>query len=173
MEISFDLSESGIDKAIRELDAYQELVESKCQKLVDRLTQMGVSVASARFASAVYDGVNDVTVRAEQGGGYSAIVAEGNAVLFIEFGTGVTHASPVHPEASSLGFSRGSYGAGKGSQRSWRYYGEPGTSGEVISENEKGTLVQTRGNPAGMCLYETEKYLESVLRQVVKEVFRS
>ena len=106
MEIKVTLSEAGIDRAIRELEKYERQVEDRCQKLVDRLVQMGIPVARANFSSAAYDGTNDVTVRSETDGTYTAIVAEGNAVLFIEFGTGVFYPDK-HPEAAMLGMERG------------------------------------------------------------------
>lgn len=172
MEIKVTLSEAGIDKAIRELERYERQVEDRCQRLVDRLVQMGIPIARANFSSAQYDGTNDVTVRSETDGTYTAIVAEGNAVLFIEFGTGVYYAE-AHPEAGVLGMERGTYGQGRGSRRSWRYYGDPGTNGEEVKTTDKGVLVQTHGNPANRSLYDTGKYLESVVRQAAREVFKA
>ena len=172
MEIKVTLSEAGIDRAIRELEKYERQVEDRCQKLVDRLVQMGIPVARTNFSTAAYDGTNDVTVRSETDGAYTAIVAEGNAVLFIEFGTGIFYPDK-HPEAAMLGMERGAYGQGRGSHRTWRYYGDPGTNGEEIKATDKGVLIQTYGNPANMCLYDTGKYLESVVRQAAREVFKA
>ena len=172
MEIKVPLTEAGIDKAIRELEGYEQQVKDRCQKLVDRLVQMGIPIAQANFSTAQYDGTNDVVVREEKTGAYSAIVAEGGAVLFIEFGTGVFY-STSHPEASALGMERGVYGQGKGSHQTWRYYGDPGTNGEEVKVNDKGVLIQTHGNPANKSLYNTGKYLESVVRQTAREVFKA
>ena len=84
-----------------------------CTRLLERLTQEGYEVASAGFASAEYDGTNDVTVSVEDRGKIKAVVAVGGTVLFIEFGTGVTYPDN-HPEARDLGMERGEYGHGRG-----------------------------------------------------------
>ena len=47
-----------------------------------------VGEASVRFTTAMYDGTNDVQVRVDPIDGGYAIVAKGEVVCFIEFGTG-------------------------------------------------------------------------------------
>lgn len=150
---------------------YREWLKNGCKKLLDRLAQDGYEVASAGFANAVYDGTNDVTVSVEYRGKIKAVVAIGGAVLFIEFGTGVTYPDN-HPEAKELGMVRGAYGQGRGKQSTWGYYGEPGTNGTVAGERAKGTLVLTHGNPANMPMYNAVKELELRINEIVKEVFR-
>lgn len=87
--IKIPLSVAGIDNAIREINRYQSWLKAKTSVLLDRLAQEGLSVASANFAKAAYDGTNDVSVSVEQRrAGVRAVVAVGASVLFIEFGTG-------------------------------------------------------------------------------------
>ena len=108
--IKIPLSVAGIDNAIREINRYQSWLKAKTSVLLDRLAQEGLSVASANFAKAAYDGTNDVSVSVEQrGAGVRAVVAVGASVLFIEFGTGVTYPDN-HPEAAEHGMRRGEYG---------------------------------------------------------------
>lgn len=172
MKVKLDLSVAGIDRAIKELDKYQLWLDQKAQELVLRLAAKGLSIASARFATAQYDGENDVRVSIElREKGVCAVVATGNAALFIEFGTGITYPDD-HPEADDLGIERGSYGQGKGSQRTWGYYGVPGTHGIVSKETCRGQLVLTHGNPANMPMYLTVRELESLVRATAREVFR-
>lgn len=64
--IKIPLSVAGIDNAIREINRYQSWLEAKTSVLLDRLAQEGLSVASANFAKAAYDGTNDVSVFVEQ-----------------------------------------------------------------------------------------------------------
>lgn len=144
--------------------------KKRLRKALERLAQEGYEVASAGFASAEYDGTNDVTVSVEDRGKIKAVVAVGGTVLFIEFGTGVTYPDN-HPEAKELGMLRGEYGKGRGKQSTWGYYGEPGTNGTVAGERAKGTLVLTHGNPANMPMYNAVKELELRLGEIVKEVF--
>lgn len=171
MVIKAPLSEAGIDSALRKLEEYRAQVLERTMKLVERLADIGVIVASVDFRKAQYDGVNDVTVTKERGDNYAAIVATGNAVLFIEFGTGVYYPNS-HPDAVSFGYVHGGYGYGLGKLSSWRYHGQPGSSGEYVTTDAKGDVYRTHGNPANMCMYSTEKYLESIIRQTAREVFR-
>lgn len=166
--IKIPLSVAGIDNAIREINRYQSWLKAKTSVLLDRLAQEGLSVASANFAKAAYDGTNDVSVSVEQRrAGVRAVVAVGASVLFIEFGTGVTYPDN-HPEAAEQGMRRGEYGAGHGKQPSWGYYGEPGTNGVVHTKKDGKEVVITQGNPANMSMYETVKHLEGILARTGK-----
>lgn len=165
------LSPSGVQQMIDSVLEYREWLKNGCTRLLERLAQEGYEVASAGFADAVYDGTNDVTVSVEDRGKIKAVVAVGGTVLFIEFGTGVTYPDN-HPEARDLGMTRGEYGQGHGKQSTWGYYGEPGTTGTVVGERAKGTLVLTHGNPANMPMYSAVKELELRLGEIAKEVFR-
>ena len=164
------LSPSGVQQMIDSVLEYREWLKNGCTRLLERLAQEGYEVASAGFASAEYDGTNDVTVSVEDRGKIKAVVAVGGTVLFIEFGTGVTYPDN-HPEARDLGMERGEYGQGRGKKPTWGYYGEPGTNGTVVGERAKGTLVLTHGNPANMPMYNAVKELELRLEEIVKEVF--
>lgn len=170
--IKIPLSVAGIDKAIHEIDQYANWLKARAGVLLDRLAQEGLSVASANFEKAAYDGTKDVSVSVEQRGANAvAVVAVGASVLFIEFGTGIVYPDN-HPEAAELGMKRGEYGAGHGKQQSWGYYGDPGTNGQVFMKPNGNTVVITKGNPASMSMYETVKHLETVLPELAKEVFR-
>lgn len=169
--VKVPLSQRGIDTLLREIESYTVWLKERSQVLLDRLTQAGFEVASARFAKAAYDGTNDASVSMEmRSEGVRAVVAVGASVLFIEFGTGVTYPDN-HPQAAGLGMKRGEYGKGHGKQSSWGYYGDPGTNGVVKMKKDGSTVVITHGNPANMPMYETVKELEAMLPDLVKEVF--
>ena len=97
--IQVPLSVSGVKKLLEEVSAYEVWLKERAGIFIDRLAEEGLSIASAKFSQAVYDGTNDVSVSVEQReGSAKAIVAVGASVLFIEFGTGVTYPDN-HPEA--------------------------------------------------------------------------
>lgn len=170
-QVTFPLSVSGIERLKRSIEEYQRWLKDRSEKLLDRLAEEGYQIASAKFAQAVYDGTNDVSVSTEnRGANTRAVVAVGSSVLFIEFGTGVVYPDD-HPEADDLGMKRGEYGKGHGKQTSWGYYGEPGTNGELREKKNGSMVVITHGNPANMAMYETVKELEMHLRDLAKEVF--
>lgn len=167
------LDGNGIDELLRGIEEYQKWLKERSQVLLQRLADEGYKIAAAGFQNAQYDGTNDSAVSVEtRGENVRAVVAVGSAVLFIEFGTGVTYPD-THPEAGQHGMMRGGYGQGKGQQSTWGYYGEAGTNGEVKKETPKGQLVLTHGNPSNMPMYEAVKQLRERLPELVKEVFKS
>ena len=104
--IMVPLSGRGIERLMREVEDWKNWLQERTTVFLDRMAQEGMEVTSAKFSQAVYDGTNDVVVSAEyRGENARAIVAVGKAVLFIEFGTGVTYPDN-HPEAGELGMKR-------------------------------------------------------------------
>ena len=89
--ISIGLSEKDIDRAIKELEQYKRELDKKLQRFTEGLAMLGLREASIRFTTAMYDGVNDVSVWLNKSGNAYVIEAKGEAVAFIEFGSGVYH----------------------------------------------------------------------------------
>ncbi len=168
-----EIKVSGIDSLINKLKAYQKTLDDKQKQLLEELAKIGIDVASAKFQTAQYDGENDVVVSTTPewvGDNKLFLTATGNAVTFIEFGTGV-HYAEQHPKAAALGAIRGAYGQGKGSRDTWGYYGSPGTNGQVIKENDKGTVVLTHGNPPARAMYDATKEMRNQVVNIAREVF--
>ena len=167
--ISLSLSTKDINRAIKEIEKYKQELLRKEKEFLERLAYAGVKEASLRFTTAIYDGVNDATVDLEQTPTGYAIVARGNAVAFIEFGSGVYHnGSEPYPNPRPAGIvGIGEYGKGKGKRRAWFYNGEPGTNGEV----QPSGVVKTRGNPAAMPMYYASEEMRRSILQIAKEVW--
>ena len=159
--IRMSLSATSISQAIKELKAYRDSLESRKQRLLDELANIGVREASVRFTTAIYDGVNDSDVTLEVIDNGYRIVAEGKAVAFIEFGAGVYHnPSEPYPKPRPEGIvGIGEYGKGYGKRQAWGF------------KNESGELVVTHGNPAAMPMwYASEEMRNSILR-IARRVF--
>jgi hypothetical protein len=155
------LNKEDVERAIKELKAYKQYFLKKEKELLKGLAEIGFKEASVRFTSVVYDGTNDVSVTWDETNKGCVIVAEGQAVAFIEFGAGVYYnGSEPYPNPRPQGIvGIGEYGKGMGKRRAWGY------------KNENDELVITRGNPAAMPMwYASEEIKKSVLR-VAKEVF--
>ena len=168
--ISVKLNSESIDRAIKELKQYERWLAEKEKQLLKRLAEIGYWEAQIRFSSAIYDGVNDVTVTMDDSGKGCAIVAEGQAVAFIEFGTGVVNnpSGQYYPLPLPEGIvGIGEYGQGKGKNRAWFYYGDPGTNGEV----QESGVVKTRGNPANMPMWYASEEMRKSILQIAREVF--
>ena len=142
-------------------------IKKMTDEICKRLAYMGVEKAKVHFFEALYDGVNDANVEVEKRDNGYAVVADGNSVLFIEFGAGV-HYPDSHPEAN--GIAHGTYGKGYGKNDYWFYTGMPGNAGGERAEGRINTTI-THGNPANMPMYQTVKDLEEEVERMIKEVF--
>ena len=159
--IECDLSAKEIERAINELKQFKREFLKKEKQLLEGLAHIGLKEASVRFTTAMYDGINDVSVQLDTTNNGYAIVAEGKAVAFIEFGAGVYHnTSEPYPNPRPTGIvGIGEYGQGKGKRKAWGY------------KNENDELVITRGNPAAMPMwYASEEIKDSILK-IAKEVW--
>jgi len=170
--IKVQLNEASINRAIKELEDYKKWLLSKTKEFLKALADEGVEIANTKFAKAVYDGTNDVSCSVEERGDNKiAVVAVGGATLFIEFGTGVKYPDN-HPEAGKHGMVRGQYGYKLGRlPQGWRYEGDPGSNGEVITEGKHVGEVHTYGNPANMSMYQTIRKLEEKFEEIARRVY--
>lgn len=122
--IQINLSTQSIDRAIKALKTYRADLDKGLENLVQSLAEEGADVARSAYAAApVSDGNSDTSVSVKNTGKYSRqIVAQGESVGFLEFGTGVTAGSgydgntagvPVYPgawaESHAKKFSRDGY----------------------------------------------------------------
>lgn len=175
MVIKVKLSEKGIRDAQDAIVKYQTELQSKAEKFVEALGQKGLSVAKVRFANAKYAGKNDVKCDIKTDGTKCTIIAEGDAVAFIEFGTGVTHSGwgasgtvgPI-PLPDGIG-EHGTYGQGKGNHKGWYYYGEAGNAGVPV-DGKKG-LCYTSGNDAAMAMWGAVEEMAAQVEATWREVW--
>ena len=154
--IQFDLSKKSINNAMRSLRRYKAWVQRKEDELRSRLLDVGAVVASIRFSRAIYNGTNDVTVRVYDMGKTAAIYAEGQAVAFIEFGSGAKYGYG-HPEAGKFGVGPGTY-PGKGhwdDPKGWWY----------------GHSQHSFGNPPAEAMVKARDEMVEQLTQIAREVF--
>lgn len=179
--IKVSLTPESISEAIQELKDYRKWLETKQKEFLDALAQEGLHVADSGFASAVYDGTNDVMCRIEDKGEHKrAIVATGHkdpntgtdVVLFIEFGTGILYPDD-HPEAAANGMMRGQYGYGRGNNIwGWTYEaGDPGTNGQIITQGIQRGRIHTFGNPANKALFNSKVELEERFSDIARRIF--
>lgn len=174
----FNIKITGIESAIERINGYKVFVVARTQRVAEKLMEAGYDVASIGFSKALYAGTNDVVVDSPVWKGETLVLrANGNAVAFIEFGSGKFYEDYPNQEAySKLGMSqRGEFGKKKGAHPPWRYIGDAGNLGVVLKHKSNGTdVVQTYGNRPARAMYDAtitvadkEKALE-----IAKEVFK-
>ena len=159
--IKMTLSASSIKNAISELKAFRASLEPKKKRLLEELANIGLREASVRFTTAMYDGVNDSHVTLKPIDNGYAILAEGHAVAFIEFGAGVYHnPGEPYPNPRPEGIvGIGEYGEGYGKRQTW------------VFRDEAREKVFTHGNPAAMPLWYASEEMRDNIARIFREVF--
>lgn len=98
-----DISAQGISNAIRKLESYRNELIRKNEELVRRLTEEGAEVADFRYGGSV-------KVDHDTQGNHGTITANGEQVVFMEFGAGLTTLDNEFSEAEfPFEISEGSY----------------------------------------------------------------
>ena len=173
MKIKVRLSDAGLRDAERQIQVYKATLNQKAQEFAKALADKGLDVAKVRFANAQYAGSNDVSCRVEQNGNTCAIIADGKAVSFIEFGTGVMHSAYGGELPDGVG-EHGTYGKENGKHKRWYYYGESGNAGTPVKEVDgKGQLNYTSGNDAAMAMWGAVEEMASQVEATWREVWNS
>ena len=151
----------SVENAIQLVTQYKRDFETKESEFLRRIAEIGVRVAQSGFATADYDGVNDVVVSMERTDSGYSVVASGQTVGFIEFGTGVRH-----PEWDNTGMDytppkHGTYGKGLGKN----------PHGWWFKQNDGGRATHTYGNtPAEAMRTARDEMVENVIR-IAREVW--
>lgn len=145
---------ASVSRAQRRLDEYYADLIEKANTVCERLATIGAVRASLDFSRAIYNGTNDVEVTVEPIDNGYAIHARGNAVLFIEFGSGSSYGYG-HPEPE--GYGPGTY-PGKGhwdDPNGWWY----------------GNHEHSYGNPPAQAMYNAKREIQAEVQRIADEVF--
>lgn len=171
MNISVSLNDAaGLNALISRIENYAAQFDQKCSDICTRLAEIGQDVLNATYAAAAYAGTNDISVSIEPAEGGCRLSANGSALGFIEFGTGVSY--PLGEYAGQVGApGHGTYGKGMGQRPSWTYIGDPGNMGTVIKSTPRGVVVRTSGNPPANAFPAAVEAMRANFEQVVREVF--
>ena len=152
----------SISAAIKKLEQYERDFKTKESEFVRRLKELGVSVATTGFSMADYDGTNDVLVAETQSGPRALVIAYGETVGFIEFGTGVKFREY---DSAGLEFTppaHGTYGKGKGKNpKGWYFKQHEGAAGR-----------HTYGNPPAEALRTARDTMIEQVTRIAREVWK-
>ena len=163
MKITMNVyDEASIQAAMEELTRYKKWVLEKETLLRQRLAMIGASVASIAFRRAIYNGTNDASVRVDDTGSVAVIYAEGEAVLFIEFGSGARYGYG-HPEAEKHGYGPGTYSDGPEGKGHW----------DAPKGWWYGSSQHTYGNPPAKAMLHARDAIVEQLTRIAREVFRT
>lgn len=167
--IKMELSSSGIDNAMKQLDKYTKDFSKKVDVFREKVAEEIADLAKTNFANSTSDDwLNgtapkpEVHITVHDEGNVSMVVAEGKDAVFIEFGAGIYHNGSVgsspHPMASENTVI-GGYGKGKGKSKQWGYV------------DVEGQLHITHGTKATMPLYKASQMIANRVVVIAQEVF--
>lgn len=167
--ISFGLSTSEIDRAMKELADYKQEILQKTELLREKVAERLADEAKNGFSGAVVDDLTrggqrfaQVDVSVDNRGSVTVVVASGEDAVWVEFGAGVYHngspGSSPHPHGAELGMTIGGFGKGNGKKEVWGFY-------------EEGELKLTRGTPARMPMALAVTTVCNDIQAIAKEVF--
>ena len=163
MKIVIDpFDKKSINAAVKKLQQYEKEFHAKEVEFVRRLKELGVSVATTGFSLADYDGVNDVLIAETQSGSRALVIAYGETVGFIEFGTGIKFREY---DSAGLEFTpppHGSYGKGKGKN----------PHGWFFKQNEGSAARHTYGNPPAEAMLAARDAMIEKVVQIAREVWK-
>lgn len=163
MKIVIDpFDKKSINAAIKKVQQYEKDFRAKEIEFVRRLKEIGVSVAEAGFATADYDGVNDVRIAETQNGARAVVIAYGETVGFIEFGTGVKFREYDSSTTEYTPPKHGTYGKGRGKNpHGWYFKQGEGTAARHTYGNE----------PAEAMLAARNEMIQRVI-EIAREVWK-
>lgn len=171
--ISFGLSESEINRAIKELAEYKQEILRKTELLREKVAQRLADEARSGFSGAIVDEqilkggsaspkYAQVDVSVDNRGSVTVVVAKGEDAVWVEFGAGVyfngSPGSSPHPRGAELGMTIGGFGKGNGKKETWGFY-------------EDGELKLSRGTPARMPMSRAVTTVCNDIQEIAKEVF--
>jgi hypothetical protein len=168
--IKCKLDVASLDRAISELDTYQEELISKLESFVDALLSVGVAEASGRASSYAGDSkparvVAEYVLKSKDSI-LATIALVGEDALFIEFGAGIAYNTGMeHPKAGEFGYGVGTYPSKHPPNRAinpgyWFY-------------RENGELKKSIGTQATMPIYFASETMRNNAIQKALEIFRS
>ena len=158
-KITISLSTNDLEMLAGMFENYKQVIDSKADELAEALAKVGKESAELGFAQAYYDGNNDVKVDYQhRGDGVYAVIADGNAATFIEFGAGLIGYG--HPEPH--GMTPGSYST---------------TVGKGLWANPEGWIYEhhsprSHGNPPAMAMYNAKKEIETRIMYIAEGVLQ-
>lgn len=170
--INVQLSEAGIQQAIKEIDEWNKQFQERVREFAKRLADEGCHITQMKIFANVSSEYKPDTVKvyadASPDGNLTYKVSyymEGREAIFIEFGAGVYYNGPLgssrHPKAGDMNgdvtigsWSFGPNGKGLAGNDGWFYGGR-----------------YTHGTPTFMPMYSGAQELAQKIQTIAKEVF--
>ena len=167
-QIKFGLSVSEIQQAKKQLQQYQAELNVKTNTLIKRLAQLGLETSKAviaRHTKGSGETLGSARIETTSAGEIvrMSVVVESDAILFLEFGSGITYnEGEGNPLASELGYGVGTYPGQTHAYdpNGWWY------------QDDNGEWKHSFGIKADMPMYKASRAMRDNLSKVAREVFK-
>ena len=176
MIVEFSLDSKSIGDAIEKIRKYRKEFEKKCEQVVSELAELGYQTAYEIISEHVFDGNTLGSLRVEQVSGADNIFvvsARSEAILILEFGSGLPASRTPHPEAAKHGMGAGTMSEkGHWNDPNGWYY--PTDDYRLINKyNKDGTqgYGHSKGMTPQMPFYTAAREIERQITDVVGRVF--
>jgi hypothetical protein len=174
VKIKCSLAPSSIDSAIKQLEEYKRSLEEKADELARRLADFGYAVSYGYLSLHVFDGNTAASLDViEDGPGRYVLYAASEAILFLEFGTGLKGGG--NPKGDELGYGPGTY-PGKGHWNDPKGWWFETSDPRLIVHTSKKTgksYGHSYGMSAVMPMYNASKDMRSEILNIAREVFKA
>lgn len=155
----------SIDEAIKKLEKRKERIHKCAEKLIQRLTDLGVEKAQELVPVDTGTARSSIIGYLDEAEGVG-IISAGGYCKYIEFGTGVKGRDNSHPSEEYKAIMNWAYNSGatifttKDGREGWYY------------PADDGTWRFTEGMPSRPFMYETAQYLRKEAQKIASEVFK-
>ena len=162
---------ASIDNAIKQLQDYTSKLPDAADRIAQRLAEIGYQGAFMVMANHVFDGgtISSLTVTHEGDGKY-ILWAASEALLFLEFGTGLK--AQGHPLAGEMGMGTGTYPGQTHATdpNGWWFYTDDVRLISGRGANGK-TYGHSFGMPPAMPMYRASQEIRQDILRIAREVF--
>jgi len=163
------LSTKEINKAIKKLEQYKQTLNDRTVRFVKELAKLGLETSSAvisRHTNGTGESLGSLHITTNSLGKVvsMSVVAESEAILFLEFGSGFTYnGDGSHPKAGELGMGPGTYPGQSHADdpNGWWYQGDD------------GQWRHSYGIKADMPMYKAWIEIFTKCQGIAKQTFRS
>jgi len=163
MRIPIGLSVDSVAAAIKQVNAYGNSLEAKCDELARRLVELGVEVAKIIVRKDTGD--LESGIRFEKvGNGEYLVVSEGDYAIFVEFGTGVV-GQGTYPGELPAGYTY--------DERRTPAAHDPIDPTRWYYRDRDGRIRSTRGQTANAYMATSAEEMRQAVLATAKEVFRT
>ena len=162
-----NLSSGSFRQLAKDIREYRKSLQDKCEEFAYRLCEIGLQKAESILIQHRDTGQTIGSLRIENNSEGKivnmSVVVESDAILFLEFGSGIKNSGTENPKASELGYGPGTY-PGKG------HWDDPNGWWYPVGDDE---YAHTYGIEAAMPMYNASREMIENVGRIAKEVFGS